>query len=245
LAAVEPLPSVELQAFARHNDVRLLTEVEDVAGWPLSACVVALKPQVLQSEAAKLRPIARSGALMLSIAAGTSLAALRRAWGRNVAIVRAMPNLPGAIGHGISVLYAPRGTSEPLRERSQILLEGLGETLWLRQETLIDAVTAVSGSGPAYVFLLAECLARAARRQGLSGPVADRLARVTVSGAGALLESDSREPARLRRDVTSPGGTTEAALKVLIENVAMERLVVDAVAAARTRAVELREQSEK
>jgi pyrroline-5-carboxylate reductase len=245
VAAVEPAPSPELQRFARRNAIRLLTKIDDAAGWSLSACVIALKPQVLQSEAPNLRPIAQSGALMLSIAAGTSIAALRKAWGRDAAIVRAMPNTPGAIGRGISVLYAPPGTRETLRERSQTLLEGLGETLWVGRETLIDAVTAVSGSGPAYVFLLAECLAHAARREGLSGPVADRLARITVSGAGALLESDSREPASLRRDVTSPGGTTEAALKVLTKNDAFGNLVVEAVAGARARAAELRKRSEK
>lgn len=244
-AVVEPAPSSELQRFVRRERIRLLDSVEALAGLPVSACVAALKPQILLSEARQLRPIAQSGALMISIAAGTSIATLRKAWGRETTIVRAMPNMPGAIGRGISALYAPRGTAERFRVRARLLMAGLGETLWVGRETLIDSVTAVSGSGPAYVFLLTECLARAAREQGLPEHLANRLARVTVSGAGALLESDDREPASLRSDVTSPGGTTEAALAVLTGNDALERLMAKAVAAARARAAELRERPGK
>ena len=185
-----------------------------------------------------------TGRDLLSIAAGTSIAALRTAWGKNAAIVRAMPNTPGAIGRGISVLYAPRGTPDVLRRRSEFLLAGLGETLWVAREELIDAVTAVSGSGPAYVFLLAECLARAGRQQGLPAAIAGRLARVTVTGAGALLDCDRRQPELLRRDVTSPGGTTEAALRVLMKNNSLARLMAEAVDAARARAEALRHGSE-
>jgi pyrroline-5-carboxylate reductase len=230
--------------FSARNTVRLLKSAAEAGGLRVSTCVVALKPQILQMEASNLRRFARPGTLMLSIAAGTSIAALRKAWGRESVIVRAMPNTPGAIGHGISVLYAPLRTPARYRTRSAELLAGLGETLWVGRETLIDAVTAVSGSGPAYVFLLAESLASAAREEGLSAAVADRLARATVAGAGALLASDPRELALLRGDVTSPGGTTEAALKELTENDALKRLMRRAVAAARGRAAELRRQSE-
>lgn len=181
---------------------------------------------------------------MVSIAAGTSIAALRRAWGRRASIVRAMPNLPGAVGRGISALYAPRGTRPAARKRAQSLLEGLGETVWVSREELIDVVTAVSGSGPAYMFLFVECLARSARAQGLPQEIADRLARATIVGAGALLDVDNRSPAALRREVTSPGGTTDAALQVLMRDKRLATLVADAVAAARSRASELRHQSE-
>jgi pyrroline-5-carboxylate reductase len=244
IAVVEPVPNPELRKLARSHHIRLFDGIGDAASLPISACVVALKPQVLQTEARRLAPVARSGALMLSIAAGTSIAALRKAWGRDAAIIRAMPNLPGSIGRGISALYAPRGTTDRYRMLAQSLLAGLGETFWVSREELIDVVTAVSGSGPAYVFLFAECLANAARVQGFPAGVAARLARATVSGAGALLAYDPRGPVELRRDVTSPGGTTEAALKVLMEHEVFGRLVDAAVAAACARAADLRREAE-
>jgi pyrroline-5-carboxylate reductase len=234
-----------LRNLSRRHRVAVLRDIGKAADLKISACVVALKPQVLRTEAERLAPVARSGALMLSIAAGTSIAALRKAWGRDVTIVRAMPNLPGSIGHGISALYAPRGTTERERALAQSLLTGLGDTLWVSREALIDVVTAVSGSGPAYLFLFAEYLARAARAQGLPQAVAAHLARATVAGAGALLESDPRDPAELRRDVTSPHGTTEAALGVLMERDALGGLIAEAVAAARARAAELRREGAK
>ncbi len=244
LAILEPAPNPEIQSFIKDHGIRLLTGVEDAGELRIAACVIALKPQILRSEAVRLKFIAESGALMLSIAAGTSIAALRKAWGRQALIVRAMPNTPGAIGRGITALYAPPAVSAALRAHAQSLVTGLGETIWVGREGLIDAVTAVSGSGPAYVFLLTECLARAARNQGFSVEIAEKLARATISGAGALLDADPRGPAALRRDVTSPGGTTEAALEVLLKNEALGRLLAEAVSAARARAAELRRQSE-
>jgi pyrroline-5-carboxylate reductase len=222
----------------------LLKGIEDTANLRVAACVVALKPQILRNEAARLRPVAASGALMLSIAAGTSIAGLRKAWGRQALIVRAMPNTPGAIGRGITALYAPPAISAVLRARAEALVGGLGDTIWVGREGLIDAVTAVSGSGPAYVFLMAECLARAARNLGFSAEIAGTLARATISGAGALLDADPREFAALRRDVTSPGGTTEAALGVLMKDDALGKLLLEAVSAARARATEFGRQSE-
>ncbi|MGH6876967.1 MAG: pyrroline-5-carboxylate reductase [Rhizomicrobium sp.] len=244
IAAVEPVPHADLRRFARRHRILLRNRIEETGGLCVAACVVALKPQILQTEAPRLRPIAQSGALMISIAAGTGIASLRKAWGRNACIVRAMPNTPGSIGQGISALFAPRNAPARARAHAQSLLAGLGETCWVTREELIDAVTAVSGSGPAYAFLMAESLGRAARAEGLPRRVADRLARATISGAGALLDADPREPADLRRDVTSPGGTTEAALKVLMENDALGKLIAEAVSAARGRAVELRRQTE-
>jgi pyrroline-5-carboxylate reductase len=234
LIAVEPNPSASLKKFTHANRVALLGSIDDVGATRIGACVVAMKPQVLRMEAARLKPIAASGALMLSIAAGTRIDSLRRAWGRGARIVRAMPNTPGAIGKGISALYAPRGIAATERGRAEELLAGLGETVWVNSEHAIDIVTAVSGSGPAYVFLLVECLADAAEAEGLPRDTAERLARATITGAGALLEADVRPPSDLRRDVTSPGGTTEAALSVLTK--AMPALVARAVAAACERA---------
>jgi pyrroline-5-carboxylate reductase len=241
IAAVEPNPREHLLGLARANGIALFKDVQKIAGSSVAACVVALKPQVLRTEAIRLRPIARTGALMISIAAGTDIAGLRKAWGR-ASIIRAMPNTPGAIGRGITALYAPPTVRTELRDRAERLMTGLGETLWVRKESWIDTVTAVSGSGPAYVFLFAEALAEAAREQGMPTAIAERLARATISGAGALLDVDPRPPAALRADVTSPGGTTEAALRVLMKNKALERLIHKAVAAAHSRAKELREQ---
>ena len=240
VAVLDPAPSAPVRELARRHRIPVFSRIEQTAGMHFSACVLALKPQVLRVEALRFRPLARSGALMLSIAAGTGIATLRKAWGRDTCIVRAMPNTPGAIGRGISALYAPPTASARVRKHAQSLMAGLGETLWVSREGLIDAVTAVSGSGPAYVFLVAEALARAAREQGLPAGVAERLARATVSGAGALLDADARAASLLRQDVTSPGGTTEAGLKVLMQNDALGALVAAAVTAARVRAAELR-----
>jgi pyrroline-5-carboxylate reductase len=244
IVAVEPNPDAELRAFARRSGIRLARRIERTGAIRVRACVLALKPQVLRTEAVHFREIAQSGAVMLSIAAGTSIAALRKTWGGGACVIRAMPNTPGSIGKGISALYAPRGTSSKARACAESLVAGIGQTLWVSQENLIDVVTAVSGSGPAYVFLFAECLASAGRTQGLPPHVAGRLARATISGAGALLDCDPRGTQELRRDVTSPGGTTEAALEVLMKNQALGRLVNEAVCAAKGRAAELREEAE-
>lgn len=239
IIVVESNPSPALKKFARSHPIALHESVDDIGSKRIAACVIALKPQVLAVEAKRLARIAGSGALMLSIAAGTRIDSLRAAWGKSARIVRAMPNTPGAIGRGISALYAPRGITRGERSRAQKLLSGLGETLWVKSEDDIDIVTAVSGSGPAYVFLLAEALAAAAEAEGFSRAIAEKLARATVSGAGALLEADARAPSELRRDVTSPGGTTEAALKILMASPGFSELLARAVSAARTRAHEL------
>jgi pyrroline-5-carboxylate reductase len=194
---------------------------------------------VLKTEAANLHPIAQSGALMISIAAGTTIRTLQQAWGREARIVRAMPNLPGAIGRGISALHAPAKITEADHRLAESLLAALGETLWVRRESDIDAVTAVSGSGPAYVFLVAEALENAARAEGLSAQAAKQLAHATVAGSGALLDADGRAAGDLRKAVTSPGGTTEAALRVLLASDGLKPLIVRAVHAARKRAEEL------
>jgi pyrroline-5-carboxylate reductase len=150
-----------------------------------------------------------------------------------------MPNTPGAIGQGITVLYGDPSLASGDRALAEKLMTALGETLWLQDEGLMDAVTALSGSGPAYVFLMAEALAEAGRAQGLDAVTADRLARATVSGAGALLSADARAASELRREVTSPGGTTEAALRVLMAQDGLTDLMRRAITAATARGKEL------
>lgn len=235
---VEPHPSPALGKLVKA--VGLVLHKELASAPPRArACVVALKPQLLKSEAGKFRGIAEAGALMVSIAAGTSLKTMTGAWGRKARIVRAMPNTPGAIGRGISALYASAQATPADRKLAESLLAALGETVWVAREALIDSVTAVSGSGPAYVFHLVEALAEAGKAEGLPPEIAEKLARATVAGAGALLDTDPRPTADLRRDVTSPGGTTEAALRVLMTEDGLKTLIARAVAAANRRAKEL------
>jgi len=239
IAVVEPHPSPELKKLLKSNKITHQAAIEDIDAAKVSICVVAIKPQVLRSEAARLKAFAESGALILSIAAGTSTASFARACGPKARIIRAMPNLPGSIGKGISALYATRKVTAKDRASAEGLLAALGETVWVKQEEMIDTVTAVSGSGPAYVFLLVEALAAAAEKEGLPRPLALKLARATITGAGALLESTQDAAEKLRRDVTSPGGTTEAALGVLMAEDALSVLMARTVAAAVKRAHEL------
>lgn len=239
VAVVEPTPSAPLLRLAKAGKIRLVPSLSRITSKPL-VCVVALKPQVLKHEAHALSGLAKDGALMISIAAGTSVAALKKVWGRRARIIRAMPNTPGAIAKGITGLFAASGTTKADRNLAAQLLSALGDTLWLAREDLIDTVTAVSGSGPAYVFLMAEALSQAGQRHGLPQAQAERIARATLVGAGALLESDKSSPAELRAQVTSPGGTTEAALKILMASNGLGPLLHRAVRAAKKRAKQLR-----
>jgi pyrroline-5-carboxylate reductase len=239
IVIVEPAPSAVLRRLAKARRITLVPQIEDVDASRVRVCVLAIKPQILKTDAVRLRVLAQADALIVSIAAGTSTKTLARACGKRARIIRAMPNLPGSVGRGISALYASPNVAAADRATAEALLAALGETVWVKREAMIDAVTAVSGSGPAYVFLLAEALARAAEREGIPRALAARLARATISGTGALLDADARPAAALRRDVTSPGGTTEAALAVFMRNDALVALVGQAVAAARRRATKL------
>jgi pyrroline-5-carboxylate reductase len=235
---IEPAPSAAIKALAEKNAIHLRDGLN--GSMPkLDAAVIALKPQVLKRQSDLPAALGSTGALVLSIAAGVTTSFLSAALGSGARLVRAMPNTPGAIGKGVTVLYAGATLSASDRALAEALMTALGETLWLADEALMDAVTAVSGSGPAYVFLLAEVLAAAARAQGLDAKTAERLARATVSGAGALIDADARPTAELRKEVTSPGGTTEAALKVLMAAGGLESLMLRAIDAATKRGKEL------
>lgn len=237
---IEPKPSAELRALAKKKTVTLVASPAQVPTKKISVCLVALKPQVLKSEAPALAPFAKAGALMISVAAGTHTKLLFKAWGKKARIVRAMPNTPGAIGHGISGLYAAPGATKGDRENAETLLSALGQTVWVAKEDLIDSVTALSGSGPAYLFLMAEAMTEAGIAEGLPRDQAEKLARATVAGAGALLAHDPAPASMLREAVTSPHGTTEAALKVLMAKNGLTPLMKRAIRAARKRAEALR-----
>jgi pyrroline-5-carboxylate reductase len=238
ITVIEPKPSAALKALARSGKIALLSALPMARKF--SACVVAIKPQLLKDQARLLADFAQAGALMVSIAAGTDTKLLFKAWGGNARIVRAMPNTPGAIGKGITGLYAAKGATAADKERAEGLLSALGEIVWVAKEDLIDSVTAVSGSGPAYLFLMAEALTEAGVLEGLPRLQAEKLARATVAGAGALLAADKSSAAALREAVTSPGGTTAAAMAVLMAKDGLPDLIKRAVHAARQRAEELR-----
>nr|WP_249209224.1 pyrroline-5-carboxylate reductase [Magnetospirillum sulfuroxidans] len=201
--------------------------------------ILAVKPQVM---AGVLPAYARLAGqtTFLSIAAGKPVAFFRQHLGEAAAIIRAMPNTPAAVQRGITVCFAGGGTDAAGQALAQSLLEAVGEVAWIDDETQMDAVTALSGSGPAYVFLLAEVMAAAGVAAGLPADLADRLARATVAGGGELLRQSADSSAQLRINVTSPGGTTAAALAVLMaESGGMAPLMEQAVAAATRRGKEL------
>lgn len=183
---------------------------------PPAVILIAVKPQAMDAVLPKVAALAGPETVILSIAAGRTIASITKHFTSETPIVRAMPNTPAAIGRGVSVLCANEAVTQPQAEICEELLKAAGETVWLDDENLMDAVTAVSGSGPAYVFLLAECLAEAGKAAGLPADLADQLARITVSGAGELMHLSSDTSADLRRAVTSPQGTTAAALDVLM-----------------------------
>lgn len=198
--------------------------------------VLAVKPQAFADAVPPLARRLAPGCLALSIAAGKTLADLAAFLGDGRALVRAMPNTPAAVGRGITALVANAATSAEQKPLAEALMGAVGDTLWLEDEALMDAVTAVSGGGPAYVFLLMEVLAEAGRKAGLPSDVAVRLAEATVTGAGHLAEASPEPPAQLRVNVTSPGGTTLEALKILMDPEAgLQPLFDRAIAAATAR----------
>ncbi|MGH7091841.1 MAG: pyrroline-5-carboxylate reductase, partial [Stellaceae bacterium] len=202
------------------------------------AIVFAVKPQSLDEVAPHYRRFAPATPF-LSIAAGKTLAFFTRRLGEKAAVVRAMPNMPAAIGRGIAVACAGPAVVPEARALAQRLLEAVGEVAWVEDEALMDAVTALSGSGPAYVFLLLEALAKAGVAAGLPEALATRLARATVAGSSELAWRSRETAAQLREAVTSPGGTTRAALDVLTAKDGLEPLLIKAVAAAARRSREL------
>ncbi len=201
--------------------------------------VFAIKPQIAEAVIPPYRRFAGPGTVFLSVAAGTTIGFFRDRLGPDAAIIRVMPNTPAAIGQGISVLVATDNVGRPQRDLAGRLMEAAGAVEWVDDEGLIDAVTALSGSGPAYVFLLIETMAEAGRSVGLPPDLATRLARQTVIGSAALAGQSDEPAATLRQNVTSPGGTTQAALEVLMAADGMQPLFDRALAAAARRGREL------
>jgi pyrroline-5-carboxylate reductase len=235
IAVLEPQPSPQISTLVSRG-LRLnpaLRALGDVA-----AVVVAVKPQTAAEAIPPLKPMIGASTVVVSIMAGRTLQLIAGALNTPCALVRAMPNTPAAIGCGITVAV-PRDVNPAQRELAHRLLCATGSVEWTDDETLMDAVTAVSGSGPAYVFLLAEALAEAGVAAGLPPSLAKKLARETVAGSGELLHRSELDAAVLRQNVTSPGGTTAAALEVLMGKDGLTQLMRKAVAAATKRSQEL------
>lgn len=234
LTIVEPNPSLEIEALAARG-----TAINPADPAPPDVLVLAVKPQSLDAVAPQIGQLADEQTLVLSILAGKTIANLKARLPRAGAVVRAMPNTPAAVRQGVTVACAGPGVSVPQRTLCERLLQAIGLVAWADDEALLDPVTAVSGSGPAYVFLLAELLEQAAVEQGIPAEMARLLARQTVAGSGALLAGSTEDAAALRRAVTSPAGTTEAALKVLMAPDAWPAAMSRAIAAATVRSREL------
>lgn len=235
---VDPNPSQRLSDLCAAKGFMLATRPG--AGAARDAVILAVKPQMLEAGAEAAAPFIGPGSVVVSILAGKRISDISARLPAAKAIVRAMPNTPAAIGRGMTGAFANSETTEIQRGLADGLLKASGQVEWVESEALIDAVTAVSGSGPAYVFYLVECLASAGVEAGLPAALAERLARATVEGAGELLHRQPETRAEtLRQQVTSPGGTTAAALGVLMADDGLAPLMARAVAAAKKRAGEL------
>ena len=232
-------------AAAGNQDLKAL-EVEAVAGpeaipegSAFRAVVFAVKPQMMADVLPAYRQVVADGALAISIAAGTAIARFERVFGKDAAIVRAMPNTPAAIGKGTTALFANASVDDEQRDLAEALMSAVGQVHWLEEEGQMHAVTALSGGGPAYVFLLIETLAKAGIASGLPDALAWPMARAAVTGSGALAAASDEEAAVLRKNVTSPGGTTQAALEVLMADDGVQPLFDRAIQAASERSREL------
>ncbi|MGE3065321.1 MAG: pyrroline-5-carboxylate reductase [Hyphomicrobiaceae bacterium] len=238
----DPAPPPAMQDLLQKHGIRPVSDLTQIAA-PPAVLVLAVKPQIMDAVAAPLGRVAGRETVVLSVAAGRTIAGFERMFPSGTAIVRSIPNTPASVGRGITVAVANRHTSPAQKQICDSLLSAVGEVAWTEDEAEIDAVTAVSGSGPAYVFYLAECLAAAGIKAGLKPALAQQLARCTVAGAGELLHRSDLPAETLRRNVTSPNGTTFAALQVLMDAAGtgkgLEPLLTEAVLAATRRSREL------
>jgi pyrroline-5-carboxylate reductase len=237
IVAIDPSPPTEVKALIAANDIRHNPPVSGISD--AEVVLIAVKPQILEEVLPRIAGLQESQPLILSIAAGKTIAGFERHFGADAAVIRSIPNTPAAIGRGITVMAANKKVSRHQLSLARSLLSSIGEVVAVEDESLIDAATAVSGSGPAYVFYLTECLAAAGEKAGLPPEIATKLARATVSGAGELLRVTGTPAATLRENVTSPKGTTHAALQVLMGPGGLEPLMTQAIAAATRRSREL------
>lgn len=234
----DPSPPSETAELITRHSLRAAAEFSAL-DQPPSVILAAVKPQVMDEVFGSVTQHVGPATLTISIAAGRSIASFEKHLPPGAAVVRAMPNTPAAIGQGITVCCPNANVTTDQKEAATALMSAVGAVEWIDDERLMDAVTAVSGSGPAYVFHVVECMADAGVAAGLDRELSRRLARATVAGSGALLAQSDLPAEELRRNVTSPGGTTAAALDVLIGEDALKRLFEKAVLAAKKRGQEL------
>jgi pyrroline-5-carboxylate reductase len=234
----DPAPSPRIKEKLDWHGIDVRAEVRSLPEAP-AVILVAVKPQAMDAVFPALAQLARPKTVVVSVAAGRRIDGFEAHLAKGTAVVRAMPNTPASVGRGITVAVGNRHLAEAQRETCDVLLRAVGEVAWVSDENFMDAVTAVSGSGPAYVFYLAECLAAAGVKAGLAPELAEQLATWTVAGAGELLHRSDLGPQLLRQNVTSPNGTTFAALQVLMAEGGLSRLMEEAVAAAAMRSREL------
>ncbi|MFI5000379.1 MAG: pyrroline-5-carboxylate reductase [Reyranellales bacterium] len=239
LAAADAIVAEPVAAIRPNKPgLRVVASTSEVGETP-EIVVLAVKPQSMDAVLPDLKRFAEAGSVFLSIAAGKTLRYFASHLGAAAKVVRAMPNTPAAVRQGITVATPSREVSAGEKKRCHELLEAVGQVLWVEDEALMDPVTALSGSGPAYVFLLVEAMAAAGARLGLSPDMAMQLARATVSGSGELLRQSSEPAQQLRVNVTSPGGTTAEALKILMAPDGIQPVFDKALAAASRRSREL------
>ncbi len=237
IVAIDPAPPPETRELMDRAGVRLNPDPASITD--AEVVVIAVKPQLMEQVLPGLSGLNVSRPLILSVAAGKTIASFERHFGADAAVIRSMPNTPAAVGRGITAMAANRNVSPAQAVLAQALLSAGGEVVTVPDEAMIDAVTAVSGSGPAYVFYLTECLAVAGEKAGLPKELAVHLARATVAGSGELMRQSGIDAATLRQNVTSPKGTTFAALEVLMAADGMQPLFYEAGAAAARRSREL------
>jgi len=238
-AAADVLVAEPVEALRpKKPGLRAVGSTSEVSDTP-EIVVLAVKPQTMDGVLPDLKRFAEAGSVFLSIAAGKTLKYFASHLGTAAKVVRSMPNTPAAVRQGITVACAAKGVSGAEKQRCQQLLEAVGQALWVEDEALLDPVTALSGSGPAYVFLLVEAMAAAGAKLGLKPEMAMQLARATVAGSGELLKQSSEPASQLRVNVTSPGGTTAEALKVLMASDGIQPVFDKALAAASRRSMEL------
>ncbi len=236
VAVIDPSPPAEMATFLKEQKIERMPKP---GAFLPDAVVLAVKPQVAGEAVPKIAAFLRPRTVVISIMAGRTLASIEKDLPAASLVVRGMPNTPASIGQGITVAVANQYVCANTKVFASELLGAVGSVEWVEDEKLMDAVTAVSGSGPAYVFLLAEELAKAGAAAGLPAELAMKLARETVSGSGELLRRSPLDPAKLRENVTSPGGTTAAALEILMGKEGLESLMKRAVAAATKRSRDL------
>ncbi|MWD29131.1 pyrroline-5-carboxylate reductase [Aquicoccus sp. SCR17] len=230
---IDPKPSDWLQAQGVYLNAELPADPAIV--------LIAVKPQMMGDALPQIAAMGGGGTLVLSIAAGTTIAHFEEIFGQDTPVIRAMPNTPAAVGRGITAIVGNPRSSADQMDMAETLLSAVGQVVRLESEEQMDAVTGLSGSGPAYVFHMIECMAKAGEAEGLDPELAMALAKATVAGAGALAEQSGEAPAQLRRNVTSPNGTTQAGLEVLMdEETGLPPLIRRTVGAAANRSRELR-----